>query len=69
MGMAEKIRILLVKKKVSAAGLAKLLHTTPSNIYGKLKRDNFSEGELLEIAEKLGCKYEGHFILDNGEQI
>lgn len=69
MGMTEKIRILLVKKNVSAAALAKMLDTTPSNLYGKFKRDNFSESELQEIAEKLGCKYEGIFILDNGDRV
>lgn len=69
MGMTEKIKILLVKKNISAAGLAKMLNTTPSNLYGKFKRDNFSEGELQDIAEKLGCKYEGFFILDNGDRV
>lgn len=69
MGMTEKIKILLVKKNVSAAGLAKMLDTTPSNLYGKFKRDNFSENELQEIAEKLGCKYEGYFIMDNGDKV
>jgi len=69
MGMSEKIKILLVKKNVSAAGLAKMLDTTPSNIYGKLKRDNFSEKELQEIAEKLGCKYEGFFVMENGDRV
>ena len=67
--MTEKIKILLIKKNMSAVGLAELLETKPSNLYNKFKRDNFSEKELNEIAEKLGCKYEGSFILDNGEKI
>jgi len=69
MGMAEKIKILLVKKNVKAAHLAKMLDTTPSNLYGKFARDNFSEKELVQIAEALGCKYEGSFILDNGDRV
>lgn len=69
MAMAEKIKILLIKKNMSAVGLAELLGTKPSNLYNKFKRDNFSEKELIEIADKLGCKYEGSFILDNGERI
>ena len=69
MGMTEKIKILLVKKNISAATLAKMIGTPPSNLYRKLARDNFSERELIEIAEKLGCKYEGFFFLDNGDRV
>jgi len=69
MGMTEKIRILLVKKNVKAAHLAKMLGTSPSNLYKKFERDNFSEKELIKIAETLGCKYEGFFFLDNGDRV
>jgi len=69
MGMTEKIKILLVKKNLSAAELARMLNTRPSNIYNKFKRDNFSEKELHEIAKTLGCTYEGHFILENGDRV
>ena len=54
---------------MSAAQLAQLLHTTPSNLYNKFKRDNFSGRELLEIAEVLGCRYEGFFYLDGSDQV
>lgn len=67
--MTEKIKILLVKKKMNSVQLAALLETTSSNVYKKFKRDNFCEKDLIEIAEKLGCKYEGCFILDNGDKI
>lgn len=69
MAMTEKIKILLVKKNMSAAQLSKELGTTSANLYNKFKRDNFSEKELAEIADILGCKYEGSFLLDNGEKI
>ncbi|MEG1240720.1 MAG: helix-turn-helix transcriptional regulator, partial [Oscillospiraceae bacterium] len=65
MAMTEKIKILLVKKNISAVQLADLLGTSPSNLYNKFKRDNFSEQELNTIAQALGCKYEGSFLLDN----
>ncbi len=67
--MTEKIKILLIKKNFSAVQLAEKLGTTPSNLYNKFKRDNFSENELIEIANILNCKYEGFFILDNGDKI
>ena len=69
MAMTEKIKILLVKKDISAVKLAELLGTTPSNLYNKFKRDNFSERELNEIAEKLDCKFEGSFYSSNGEKL
>lgn len=69
MGMTEKIRILLVKKKMTVTQLAEILGTSQSNISKKMKRDNFSEKELIEIAEALGIKYEGFFFLENGDKI
>lgn len=67
--MSEKIKILLVKKGMSTVELATLLDVTPQNLYNKFKRDNFSEKELIEIAEALEIKYEGFFFLENGEKI
>ncbi|WP_195985994.1 helix-turn-helix domain-containing protein [Clostridium sp. D33t1_170424_F3] len=69
MTMAKKIKIVLVKKQMTAVQLAEKLGTSPSNLYNKFKRDNFSEKELVEIAEALGCKYEGFFFLDNNEKV
>lgn len=66
--MTEKIKILLVKKKMSVVKLAELLGTSSQNLYNKLKRDNFSENELKDIAKALNCEYEGFFFLD-GEKI
>lgn len=43
MSMAEKIKIMLIKRNMSAVDLSKILDCTPTNVYNKLKRDNFSE--------------------------
>lgn len=68
--MSEKIRILLIKRQLSAKELAKKLNTTPANISNKLRRDNFSENELKEIASILNCDFEACFIMrDTGEKI
>lgn len=70
MPMAEKIKIALVKRKMSSVDLAKILGCSSTNIYNKLKRDNFSEKELQEIAEALNCSFKGTLILnDTGEEI
>lgn len=67
--MTEKIKILLVKKKMTVTDLAKKLGVTPQNLSNKFKRDNFSEKELKEIADALGVKFEAYFILEDGEKI
>ncbi len=61
---------MLVKRKMSAVDLAKILGCSSTNIYNKLKRDNFSEKELLQIVETLNCDFKGIFVMkDTGEEI
>lgn len=70
MSMSEKIRIALVKRKISITELAAKLGTSQSNLSNKLKRDNFSEKELNQIADILNCDFKGIFIMrDTGEKI
>ena len=70
MSMTEKIKIVLVKRKKTAADLASILGCSSSNIYNKMKRDNFSEKELIEIGDALNCDFIGQFKLrDTGETI
>ena len=71
MSMVEKIRILLVKRgNISEAELARRLNDSPQNFNAKMKRDNFTEGDLRRIAEVLDCDYEAGFVIkDTGEKI
>lgn len=70
MGMSLKIRILLLERKMTIKQLAEKLGTTGNNLSNKLARDNFSENELRQIAEALGCDYEASFILrEDGRRI
>jgi transcriptional regulator with XRE-family HTH domain len=71
MGMVEKIRILLVKRgNISEAELARRMGILPQNLNAKMKRDNFTEGDLCRIAEVLDCDFEAGFRLrDTGEKI
>ena len=70
MSMSEKIRIALIKRKMSVTELAVAIGTSQSNLSNKLKRDNFSEKELNQIAEVLNCYFKGIFVLkDTGEEI
>ncbi len=58
MSVGKKIRILLIERGITIKNLAKLLNCGASNISGKLKRDNFSEKEIGEIADALNFDYE-----------
>ena len=70
MAMAEKIKIALIKRNMPLKELASRLNCTSQNLSGKFRRDNFSEKELVEIAEALGYRYEGKFInKETGEEI
>ena len=70
MGMSIKIRTILLERKMTIKMLAEKIGTTGNNLSNKLARDNFSEQELLEIAEALGCDYSASFTMrDTGKTI
>lgn len=70
MAMSEKIRIVLLKRKMSITELASAIGTSQSNLSNKLKRDNFSEKELIQISDILNCDFRGTLIMrDTGEEI
>ena len=52
----------LIESDMSASELAKLLNTSQQNLSAKMKRDNFSEREMLEIANALNCDLKISFI-------
>ncbi len=57
MGMVEAIRIALVKRgNLSEAELARRVGVSPQNLHNKMKRDNFTETDLREIAAALGLE-------------
>ena len=57
MGMVEAIRIALVKRgNLSEAELARRVGVSPQNLHNKMKRDNFTETDLREIATALGLE-------------
>ncbi|MEY8320299.1 helix-turn-helix domain-containing protein [Thomasclavelia cocleata] len=50
---AKMIKHQLVDKDLKVSDLARLLNTSDQNISQKLKRDNFSEKEMTDIARAL----------------
>lgn len=70
MGMALKIRTILLDKKMNVKDLSDKLGYKGTNFYHKLSRDNFTEKELRAIAEAMDCDYDGIFTYrDTGKQV
>lgn len=70
MGMALKIRTILLERNMTIKELAEKIGTSGNNLSNKLSRDNLSEKELRKIADALNCEYDGIFTFrDTGKQI
>ena len=71
MSMVEKIRVACVKRgNISEAELARRVGVTPQNFNNKMKRDNFSERDLQEMADALGLRLEIAFVdPETGEKV
>ena len=66
--MGEKIKIMLGRRNMTLTQLAEKTGQTRQNMSNKMKRDNFTEKELRNIAEALDCTYEAHFITNDTEE-
>lgn len=70
MAAAKKIRLLLVERDMTLTELSKRLNKSLSTMSGKMKRDNFSEKDLRQIADLLNCDYEPVFTdRDTGKKV
>lgn len=67
--MGERIRIVLKRKNMTLSDLAEELKMSRQNLNTKMKRDNFSQSDLNEIAEVLNVKYKSYFELEDGTEI
>lgn len=66
--MSKKIKMLMLEREITQVQLAEKLGTSQSNLANKLKRDNFSEKELVQIAEILDATFEGRFVLNGTDK-
>lgn len=70
LAIAEKIRIIMLKRNIKLKELAEALGTSQSNISDKLRRDNLNEKDVQKIAEVLNCDVNTLFTFkDTGEEI
>ncbi len=70
MSGATKIKMMLAQRGMTLTDLANMLDRKLPTICAKMKRDNFCEKDLMEIAELLGFNYEPVFTdKETGKQI
>lgn len=68
--MGEKISVVLKRRGMKLSQLAEKLNQSRQNMSNKMKRDNFTEKELHDIAKALDCTFAASFIMnDTGEEI
>lgn len=62
---SEKIKLLLNRHNMTMGSLADATGQSRQNLSNKLKRNNFSEKELKQIANALDCDLEILFVSKN----
>ena len=62
MGISKEIKKILIDEELTQSQLAEKLGTSQQNMNAKLKRDNFSNKEMQEIADVLGYDLKIEFI-------
>lgn len=58
----KKIKSMLIYKDLTITDLAGKLNKSPQNLSNLLKKDNFREKELEQIADALGCDLRIEFV-------
>ena len=66
--VAESLRIVLVKKKLNVAKLAEMLGVTPTTMYSKFNRNNFTLRDMTEISRVLNLNMNISFEIKDTEQ-
>ena len=67
MTISEQIKVLCVRSNISVAELARRMGT--QNFNSKMKRESFTVSDLEYLAETVGCSFERHFVLPDGEKV
>lgn len=67
--VAEKIRLIMGRQKVTMSELAERTGQTRQNLSNKMTRGNFTERDIRDLAKALGCKVDIVFTTDDGERL
>lgn len=69
MTAGEKIRTIMNRKNISMGTMAEQTGQSRQNLSNKMKRDDFSEGEIRKMAAVLGCTVDIVFQDEEGNVI
>ena len=70
MTISEKIRLLLLRRKMTITALAGKMGISRQYLTLKLKKEDFTISELQTIAAALNCKFDSGFTMkDTGERV
>ena len=70
MTISEKIRLLARRRGLTLSALASATEQTVQNLNNKMRRDNFTVKQIIEIGEVLGCDVEITFTdRESGEKL
>ena len=58
MSVAEKVRLIMGRKKMTMGELAEATGQTRQNLSNKMTRGNFTEADIEKLANALGCPTE-----------
>lgn len=71
--IAETVRQLIVDScahaKITLAELSERLGKSRQTFHSKLNNGRFTDSELAQVAEKIGCTYSNYFELEDGTRI
>lgn len=67
--VAEKIRLIMKRQKMTMSDLAEASGQTRQNLSNKMTRGNFTEKDISALAAALGCTVEIRFITADGTEI
>jgi len=67
--VAEKIRLIMKRQNKTMGEIAEASGQTRQNLSNKMTRGNFTEKDILVLAEALGCQVEIRFTLPDGTEI
>ena len=69
MDISKKVKAALGYGGKTQSDLAREYNVTKSAISQKFQRGSFSIEDCENIAETIGCKFEVHFVFDDGTKI
>lgn len=69
MSTAKKIKILLIENDMTARDLAEKINLSESAFSRKMKKDDFLESELRDIAKAFNATSVQKFVFENGRKL